>query len=79
MPPPEAWNTYPLYITKREHDHIDRLYVISKLSGVGVAACDSAVNIAHLEGKLEGLFEIIHRLADEAIEIAELKSKRTGS
>ncbi|MCV6597451.1 MAG: hypothetical protein OIF40_10265 [Mangrovicoccus sp.] len=54
-----------------ERDHIRRLYEIASLSTVGAAATDTKLNVSGLMDAQCSMFEVIHRLACEAIDIAE--------
>lgn len=71
-------NDTTMYTTKRCRDHIDRLYDIENLAKAGSAAADTEMNIENLDGVQRCLFEVIHKLAVEALEIAELAEKSVG-
>lgn len=76
MPSPPEWNTCLLYQVKRERDQIDRLYLTGQLAGFGLTASDSVNDIVHMQSDLEGFFEVIHRLAGKAAEIAEHEQQK---
>ena len=58
-----------------ESDHISKLYNIIQLSKAGAAASDSALDLPHMECALRAVFEQIHILASEAVDIAETQPK----
>lgn len=60
-----------IYNVDRTRDHVDRLHDIINLAKVGIASTDTALNIAHLDSGQCCLFEVIYRIASEALEIAE--------
>lgn len=64
-----------IYAVERSDDHEDRLYEIMHLATVGAASADTSLNIKHLHCSLGSLFEIIHRLASEAVDMSETSKK----
>lgn len=60
-----------IYNVDRTRDHLDRLYDIINLATVGAASTETNLNIAHLDDAQRCLFELIYRLASEAVDIAE--------
>ena len=60
-----------IYAREVEPDHISKLYNIINLSKAGAAASDSSLNIPHMKDALCAVFEQIHVLASEAVDIAE--------
>lgn len=55
----------PIYTHGRALGCDDRAAHFRKLATVGIAALDSNMNLAHLDDALQGLFEVMHRLAGE--------------
>ena len=65
-----------IYAVKNQRDHIDRLYEIAHLAKIGAAATDTALNLDHMESAQCTLWEVVHTLAAEGIEMAELERVR---
>lgn len=60
-----------MYTHRSPRDHIDRLGEILHLCKVGAAACETSLGISHMPEAQTTMFETIHRLASEAMEIAD--------
>jgi hypothetical protein len=58
----------PIYAHGRNLDTQDKAAQLRKLALVGIAATDSTMNLLHLDDALQGLFEVMHRLAGEVEE-----------
>ena len=62
--------TDTMYATHRSQDVTDYLDQIINLSKLGAASTDTALNIRNLDDAQCSLFEVIHRLASEAVMVA---------
>jgi len=60
-----------IYAVDRDSSYIDRLYQIIHLAKVGAASTDTALNLEHMDDSQCVLFEVIHRLASEGVDMAE--------
>ncbi len=63
--------TPTMYASGGEPDHIDRLYQIAHLAKIGAASTDTVMVLERMGDSHQSLFEVIHRLASEAAEIAQ--------
>ncbi len=70
----------PAYVTTSE----DRAAQIRHLAIIGIASCQTTMNLPYLSDARASLFEVIHRLADEIEDqlederIAEARKSREG-
>lgn len=68
----------PIYDNGRALDTEDKAAQLRKLALIGIAATDSNMNLLHLDEAIQGLFEVMHRLAGEVEdEVAEMKRHAT--
>ncbi len=67
---------YTIYAVKHVRDHIDRLIEIADLAKVGAASTDTNLNVEGLERAHCSLFSLIHQLASEGIDFAEVAAQR---
>lgn len=68
----------PIYDKGSALETEDKAAQLRKLALIGIAATDSNMNLLHLDDAMQGLFEVMHRLAGEVEdEVAEMKRHAT--
>lgn len=67
-----------IYETSHKRDHIDALHEIAHLAKIGAASTDTVAGVKHMSAAQCSLFEVIHRLANEGVELAEGAGKATA-
>ncbi len=64
----------PIYSNGAGLDAEDKATQLRHLALIGLAAMDSNMNVLHLNEAMQGLFEVMHRLAGEVEEeVADMK------